>query len=137
MAKRGVDILLVVEDETTTGTFNVLGGQRGATLSEERETVDTTSKDSDGVSEFEYGNYTWSVSADGVHVASDEAYLYLKKAIREAKKIKIRFLEDNVAVEEGTVLLTSREFEAPYDGETTYSVEMQGTGAIAPVVVTP
>ena len=126
---KGVDILIMVN----TGTDEVpawtpAGGQRGATLSENVDTVETTNKASTG-KEYEYGFSDWTISADGVYVDSDAGYQALVTAMRTKAKIKVRWSEIGTAVYEGTALVISRDLEGPYDGEATYSVELQGSGA--------
>lgn len=130
---RGVDILLLVEDETTPGTFIAVGGQRSASLSESADTIDITSKSSGGSYEYDYGLDGWSISFDGVYIPNESGYNLLKAAMREKKTIKVRITEGDGTLEEGTALVTSRDLEAPYDGEATYSGELQGTGKLATV----
>lgn len=132
MAVKGVDILILIEG-ATAGTYLVVGGQRGATLSESVETLETTNKLSNGFKEFEYGFGEWKISADGVYIKDDVAYEKLVTAMRTKTKVKLRIKEEGVEIEEGLALITSRELEGGYDGEATYSVEFQGTGAITPV----
>jgi len=127
---RGVDILVKVEDPNTTGAWINVGGQRNATLSESSETIDVTSKDSDGAYEYDYGLYGWTVSADGLYIKDDVGYKALRDALRNKAKVKIQIFEENAAVEEGEALVTSNELEGPYDGEVTYAVEFQGTGKL-------
>jgi TP901-1 family phage major tail protein len=129
---RGVDILLMIEGQTA-GTFIAVGGQRGATFTEEVETIDITSKDSQGTQEFDYGLDSWKVKCDGVYVANEAAYTALKDKMRAKQPIKVRISEKGTPTEEGTALITSRELEAPYDGEVTYSMELQGTGKLTEV----
>lgn len=129
MPVKGVDILILAN----TGTVDIpewtaVGGQRGATLTENNATIPVTSKDSGGVEEYEYGNYSWSISCDGVYVPSDAAYTVLKDAMRNKEKVKVRWQEEGTDTLEGMALVTSRELEGPYDGEATYSMELQGTG---------
>lgn len=131
---RGVDILLLVQtgEDGTTGDpiYTAVGGQRNATLSESAETIDTTSKDSNGNYEYDYGLGGWSISFDGVYVTGEAAYAALKTAMRNKEKIKVRIQENGGSIEEGMALVTSRDLEAPYDAEATYSGELQGTGAL-------
>lgn len=129
---RGVDIIIMIED-TTPGTYVAVAGQRNATLSEERETLDITSKDStNAASEFDYGGYSWTISCDGVYIPTDTKYTKLRDAIRNRTKVKVRVNEAGTPVKtlSGDALVTSSELEAPYDGEVTYSVELQGTGTL-------
>jgi TP901-1 family phage major tail protein len=132
---RGVDILLMVEGATAE-TWVPVGGQRSASLNESVETIDTTSKDSGGNYEYDYGLAGWTVSCDGVHVSGEENFGKLKAAMRAKEKIKIRITESTGAtpiIEEGMALVISRDLEAPYDAEVTYAVELQGTGALTTV----
>jgi TP901-1 family phage major tail protein len=128
---RGVDILLMVNTGTEAiPTWTAVAGQRNATLAEESETIDITSKDSQGAFEYDYGFYGWTIDADGVYVKDDAGYQELKDAIRNKQKIKVRIQEEGVATEEGMALVTSAEFEGSYDAEVTYSVSLQGTGKL-------
>lgn len=132
---RGVDILVEIDMDqlltTPTGIqdYQIVGGQQNATLSEEREAIDTTTKDGDGATENEYGLYSWSVSADGMVVTNSAAYDALKKCIREAIKVRLR-INDGSGIETGTALVTSREVEGPYDEFATYSTEFTGSGKL-------
>lgn len=130
MASKGVDILIMV-DTGTEGSpqWTPVGGQRGATLSESVETIDVTHKASGGHKEYEYGDDEWTISCDGVYIKDDAAYVALVDAMRQKKKIKVRWQEAGTDTFEGTALVTSRDLEGPYDGEATYSMELQGTGA--------
>jgi TP901-1 family phage major tail protein len=127
---RGVDILIMVEDAVTAGTYVEVGGQRNATFSEEVETIDVTSKSSDGYTESDYGLGSWSISCDGVYVLGDAQYKALKDAMRNKEKVKVRWAETGTGgqTEEGFALVTSRELEAPFDAEVTYTVELTGSG---------
>jgi TP901-1 family phage major tail protein len=129
-----VKILLMVNTGTDLApVWKTVGGQRSATFSEETETKDVTSEDSDGAQEFEYGLYTWNVDCDGVYVKAADGFDALKNAMRNKEKIKVRMSENDVDVEEGLALVTSRELEGSYDSESTYSMSLQGSGKLSPV----
>lgn len=133
---RGVDILIMVESKTTPGTYVAIGGQRNATFSEESETIDMTSKMSDGYTENDYGLGSWSISCDGVYVQGNAQLTQLRDAQRAKEKVKCRWVEDgSTQVEEGFAVISSREIEGPYDAEATYSLELTGSGK--PTLVTP
>jgi TP901-1 family phage major tail protein len=134
MSKKGVDILLLANTGTEQSpVFTPVGGQRNATLSETNDTFETTNKLSpDRAREFESSFYSWTISADGVHVAGEEAYEKLKECVRTGEKILVQ-IDDGGLKEQGLAIVTSRELEGPYDGESTYSMELQGTGPLTPV----
>ncbi len=135
---RGVDILVMVESDTTPGTYTAVGGQREATFKEENEPIDITSKTSGGYLEQDYGLGNWGIDAGGVYVIGDASLAAIKKAQRDRKKVKLRWIETGATkAEEGFAIITSREIEAPYDGESTYSLEFTGAGKPAEVASTP
>jgi TP901-1 family phage major tail protein len=128
---RGVDAVIQVE-ATTPGTYVTLAGQRGASLSESAETIDVTSKSSGGAYEYDYGLYGWTMSMDGAYVLGNAEFLKLRDAMRNKTKVKVKWSETGSkgAIYSGDALVTSMELDAPYDAETTYSFELQGTGVI-------
>ena len=135
MSKRGQDILLLVNvaEEGEAPEIEPVGGQRGMTISETNDTFETTNKLSPGrTREYEVSFYGWSTSLDGVHVSGQRAYEALKRSVRSGKPILVQ-VKDGDTVEQGWALATSRELEAPYDGESTYTMELQGTGILGPV----
>lgn len=127
-AIKGVDILVLIET-ATPGTYIEVGGQRGATLSETNDTFEVTHKGSAGYKEYEYAFGDWTVSADGLYISDSTGYTRLVSCLRNKTKVKIRWTEGGTQKFEGTALITSRDLEGPYDGEATYSVEFQGSGA--------
>lgn len=130
MGMKGVDILIMVNTGTDVApTWTAAGGQRGATLSETNDTVEMTHKASGGYKEYDYGYGDWTISCDGVYISDDAVHKKLVDAMRQRQKIKVRWSEAGTAVYEGDCLVTSRDLEGPYDGEATYSMELQGSGA--------
>lgn len=132
---KGVNILVLVDLDallpTPTGTpdWTSVGGQQSATFSSESEAIEATTKDSDEFGyDYEVGKYSWSVSADGLYVKSDQAYAALKTAMRTGKKVKLRLQEEGSPVEEGYAICTSLELEAGQDDLATYSCEFKGIG---------
>lgn len=127
---KGVDILIKVNTGTeAVPVWTNVGGQRGATLSESADTIETTHKASGGYKEYEYGYGDWTISCDGLYIENDAGYEALVTAMRTKAKVKARWVEANGDTYEGTALVTSRDLEGPYDGEATYSIELQGSGA--------
>lgn len=131
----GIDILILVNlGDEMTPNWQPVAHQRGATLSRTRNTITTTAKDSaNALEDFEYGLGTWTISADGVYVQSEQALTHLTDAWKNRTKVSVRWQEEGTDVLEGTALITSADLEGPYDGEATYSVELQGAGTPTPV----
>jgi TP901-1 family phage major tail protein len=133
MAKNVKILLLVNTGTDELPTWSPVGGQRNATLSEEVEEIDVTTMDSDGASEFEPGLYSATIDCDGLYVPTSAGYTALKTAFRNKEKIKVRIQEDETETEEALCIITSRELEGPYDGESTYSASLRVTGKITAV----
>lgn len=129
---KGVDVLIYVNvGDASTPDWKAVGGQQGATLSEERETVEFSNKNSPGrAREFDYGFYQWTLECEGIYVPDDESYAALAAACRNGDKVKVRLKEGDTYSMEGEALVISHELEAPYDDATTYAVELQGTGPL-------
>ncbi|NLT36769.1 MAG: hypothetical protein GXX95_01225 [Methanomassiliicoccus sp.] len=132
MSVSGCDIIIKANTGTVQSpTWTDVGGQRGATLSEENEMIENTSKLSTGkMKEFKYGFGSWSVSADGVWIDDDAGYLALQSALRNKTNVQLEIYVEGTATLLGTALLKSRDLEGPYDDEATYKIEFQGTGVL-------
>lgn len=134
MSKIGIDFLLyaTVENDATTGEpiWVKVGGQRGATLNRSRETIETTTKDSSqGFREKEAGLAEWSIDADGLFLETDAGLQILEDAFMNGEKLLARFQTAAGNKYEGFTILTDYPIEAPYDGEVTYSITLEGDGA--------
>lgn len=129
----GVDVLLKVADES--GTMQVLGGQSGATLNREAETIDTTDKTSGGFSSAMAGIISWSIDADGFVVLGDEAFDLIEDTFlaRERFQVEIRVGADdntNGRTYKGWVYITDLPLEFAQDDAVTYSLSLQGDGVL-------
>lgn len=131
---KGVDVLI----EINTGTvelpvYTKIAGQRGATLTREKSTVESTTKDSNGWQEFESSFKTWSVSTDGLIVADDEAYAKLEDSYLSDEKLLIHVKMPSGVKYQGFAICSSIENDLPYDDEISYSTEFQGSGELKKV----
>lgn len=132
MAKN-VDILIAVNTGTVAlPTWTVVAGQRSAKFEEKSDTIDLTTKDSGGAKEFDYGLYEWTVSCDGLYIKNETAMGALKTAMRTKAQVQVQMKEDGTATEVGYAIVKTRSLESPYDGESKYSVDFQGTGKLTP-----
>lgn len=123
-------------EEAGPADWQPVGGQRNATISEENDPLDVTTKDTgNGANEYDYGLYGWNISGDGIYTTGDAAYAKLKADFRAKKKVKVRIRENGTFTEEGMAIINTMETEAPYDDAATYSIELQGTGLLTAVVL--
>lgn len=132
----GVDILILVNTgDDVSPNWIPVGGQRGATMSDTVDTVETTHKLSGGAKTYEYTFSDATISCDGVYILNDEGYNALVGAMRQKQKVKVRWQEKGDDIYEGEFLVVSRDLEGAYDSESTYSMELQRTGDIT--VISP
>lgn len=129
MAK-GVDFVIKIEDSAMPGTYNILGGQRGATLNRSAETIDTTTKSSNGWRENEVSIREWSIEADGLLVESDQAYQDLEDAYMNGTTVLVELTTAAGNKYSGEAIITDFPIEMPYDDAATYSITLQGTGPL-------
>ena len=123
MIKKKIDFIVKIGDK-------VLGGQKGASLSRSSETIDTTTKASDGWKESIASFKEWSVDSDGLLMESDEAYDALETAWEEGTPVEIEYAIEGGKKYSGKALITDFPVESPYDDTATYSVSFIGTGAL-------
>lgn len=126
----GVDVLLKVGD--ADGTVKVLGGQTGATLNREAETIDTTDKTSGGWKSAIAGMLGWSIDADGFVVLGDEALELIEDAFMKRKEVsaEIRIGGDEDAsgiTYSGKGFIVDLPLDFAQDDAVTYSLSFEGS----------
>ena len=137
---KGRKVKLKILDDATK---MVIGGQRGASLNINGETLDGTTKDSGDWQENEYGHKNWDVSCDGLYVASNAAHKVLIQKFLNSEKVSVVLEGDEDSNFDltftGLAVITSYPIEAPYDDNITFSVDLTGSGKleIADEVGTP
>lgn len=127
----GKDILLSIWDQTGS-TLLAIAGQQGLTINRDKDTIEVTSKDSDGWKQFIVGLKEWSVDNDGVYVRDHESHKKLKALFESDDPFLIKVTNQKTETDMfgGLALLTSYPIEAPYDDAVTYTISLQGTGAL-------
>lgn len=135
MAKMtGMKCKVFIKDATTG---KLLAGQRNATLSRSAETVDATSKDTAGFwKESLAGFKEWSIYCDGAFIESDQAYGLLETAFINSENVIVYIELPSGTKYEGETTITDFSLEFPYDDLVTYSISLQGSGALATVTGT-
>ena len=132
MAKKvaGVDVLLKVKKQE--GSYVVLGGQKGASLSRSAETIDVSDKTSGGWSEAIMGLKSWSVECDGFVTLGDEGLKLMHEAFDERKSldIEIKVGDTTGYTYTGSVVITDFPEEFSYDSAVTYSLSLQGASPL-------
>ena len=135
MAGTGGQAILVQIESAVPGTYTTIGGQRGATISEESAEIDLSSKDAREWTGT-YGRYSSTVSCEHLYVSPlpTEAAIILT-AVRAGVTVKLKRMETptagGAAVSKGiaTAIVTSWELDAPDQAEAICSAEFKVTGA--------
>lgn len=121
-----------------TDKQTVLGGQRNATLNRSAETIDATSKDTEGYwKESLQGFKEWSIDTDGCYITDDEAYDYLEEKFENSENVDVIVIMGDSKTYAGNVVITDFPIELPYDDLVTYSLTFQGSGALVKSTVEP
>lgn len=109
----------------------ILGGQRGATLNRSAETLDATSKDTEGFwKETLQGFKEWSIDTDGLLIESDEAYSVLEEKFLKSENVDVLVIMGSGTKYKGNAVITDFPLEMPYDDMVTYSLSLTGSGAL-------
>lgn len=131
MTMKGLDVLIKVNVGTSeVPEYVAVGAQRGASLSMASETLDKTSKESDGWQESLSGLKSWSISTDGLLILDDEGYMALEEAYMASENVLVQFSTKSGAMYEGDAIITTIDLDAPYDDLSSYSAEFQGSGEL-------
>ncbi len=130
-AVKGVAFLIKANTGTEAApVWTTVGGQRNGTLKMSMDTVDVTSKDSNGWTERLAGNRDWSIDFDALLIEGDAGLSQLESAYLGQKKVQVQFVTPLGAKYQGDAFLTDFNYEAPYDGEATASGTLTAAGAL-------
>jgi TP901-1 family phage major tail protein len=128
-AQKGSALLLKVN--TSGSSYSTIGGLRSTSLTLNDEAVDITNKDSSGNRTLlaDAGVFSMSVSGSGVFL-DDAADTILKDAVSATAFKSFQVLVPDFGTFTGSFQVTSLEYAGEYNGETTYSVTLESSGAI-------
>ena len=107
----------------------LIGGQQGCSINRETETSETTTKDSGVWAESEATGLSWSVDCDGLVVVGDEGLEALETAWENLQKVDVKYGTAG-KYKTGKAIITSLSSNSPSKDKTTYSVSLQGVGAL-------
>ena len=107
----------------------LIGGQQGCSINRETETSETTTKDSGVWAESEATGLSWSVDCDGLVVVGDEGLEALETAWENLQKVDVKYGSAE-KYKTGKAIITSLSSNSPSKDKTTYSISLQGVGAL-------
>ena len=134
----GASVILKVKKD---GSYVAVGGQTGASINRNADTIEVTNKVSDGYREYVSGWKDWSLDCDAFVTLGDEGQTLLEEkfAKGEVVEVSVRIGGDANAkgiTYTGSALITSLTTDLSQDDAVTYALSLQGTGALSRVVGT-
>lgn len=108
----------------------LIGGQQNCSINRETETSDVTTKDSGVWSEAEAIGLSWSVDLDGLVVVGDAGLKALETAWENLQQVDVKCGTAS-NYKSGRAIITSLSSNSPSKEKTTYSVSLQGVGALS------
>ena len=108
----------------------LIGGQQNCSINRETETSDTTTKDSGVWSEAEAIGLSWSVDLDGLVVVGDAGLKALETAWENLQQVDVKY-GTSTNYKSGRTIITSLSSNSASKEKTTYSVSLQGVGALS------
>ena len=135
----GKDILLGVWNADGTKLL-AISGQQGLTINRSAETIEVNSKSTEGGwKDSLAGMKEWSIDNDGLWVASDDAHKALATAFKGGDPVCVKVYngKTKTGLFGGLAIVTDYPIEAPYDDAVTYSITLQGKGALVDFSIDP
>jgi TP901-1 family phage major tail protein len=129
-AQKGSALLLKIGSGSPV-SYTTIGGLRSTSITMNDEPVDITNKDSAGVRTLlaQGGVQSMSVSGSGVFTdAASEGTL--RTAFGAASFSQYELVIPDFGTYTGTFMIASLEYAGEYNGEVTYSVTLESSGAV-------
>lgn len=136
-AMAGKDLLLAVWNADGTEILAV-GGQKSLTINRSADTIEITSKDTDGGwKAYISGMKEWSIDSDGIYIKNDESHSVLSAAFEAGDPVCIKVYDNKrrKGMFGGLAVITDYPIEAPYDDSVTYTLKFNGMGALVDLSV--
>lgn len=128
----GKDIVLAIFDETGVNLL-AISGQQGLTINRSADSIEVSSKDTKGGWKSKIaGMKEWSIDNDGLYVPSDATHKQLGKAFEAGNPVCIKVVNGKTkkGMFGGLAYISDYSLEAPYDDGMTYSISLDGNGAL-------
>ena len=131
-AVAGKDIILAIFNSDGTKLLAV-SGQQGLTINRSADSIEVTSKDTAGGWKAKIaGMKEWSIDNDGLYVADAESHKALSTAFENGDPVCIKVINKKAkkGMFGGLAYVTDYPIEAPFDDAMTYSLTLDGNGAL-------
>ena len=128
-AQKGASLLLKIN--TTGSTYVTVGGLRSTSITLNDEAVDVTNKDSSGNRTLLADGGIHSISVSGSGVFTDAASeTTLKDAMNASTFKNFQVIIPDFGTYQGAFMVATLEYAGEHNGEVTYSVTLESSGAI-------
>lgn len=131
-AVAGKDILLAIYNLDGSKLLAV-SGQQGLTINRSADSIEITSKDTKGGWKSKIaGMKEWSIDNDGLYMPDDESHSILSEAFENSDPVCLKVIngKKKIGMFGGLAVITDYPIEAPYDDAMTYSLTLEGMGAL-------
>lgn len=133
-AQKGSSLLLKIGADNTAAasadTYTTVGGLRSTSITMNEEAVDVTNKDSSGIRTLLANGGVQSLSISGSGVFTDAASeTTLRSAFGASDFHNFQVIIPDFGTYEGEFMVASLEYAGEYNGEVTYSVTLENSGA--------
>lgn len=133
-AQKGASLLLKIGADNAAAasadTYTTVGGLRSTSITMNEETVDVTTKDSSGIRALLANGGVQSCSISGSGVFTDAASeSTLRSAFAASDFHNFQIILPDFGTYTGEFQIASLEYAGEYNGEVTYSVSLESSGA--------
>lgn len=138
-AAAGKDILLCIFNAAGDELL-AISGQQGLTINRSADSIEITSKDTQGGWKSKIsGMKEWSIDNDGIYSLSDESHSVLSQAFENSDPVCVKVINAKTkkGMFGGLAVITDYPIEAPYDDAMTYSLTLEGMGALVDLSADP
>jgi TP901-1 family phage major tail protein len=130
-AQKGSALLLKIGNAGSPETFTTIGGLRSTSITMNDEAVDITNKDSSAVRALLANGGVQSTSISGSGVFTDAASeTTLRGKFGAATFSNFQVIVPDFGTYTGAFMVSSLEYAGEYNGEVTYTVTLESSGAI-------
>ncbi len=138
-AVAGKDILLCIFDNTGSELL-AISGQQSLTINRSADSIEITRKDTQGGWKSKIaGMKEWSIDNDGIYSLSDRSHDVLSQAFENGDPVCLKVVNNKTkkGMFGGLAVITDYPLEAPYDDSMTYSLTLEGMGALVDLTRDP
>ncbi|EAD5687344.1 protein LmaA [Listeria innocua] len=137
-AVAGKDVILAIFNAAGDKLLAV-AGQQGLTVNRSKDSIEITSKDTLGGWKSKIGGMKeWSIENDGLYVADADSHKELAKYFESDSPVCVKVINQasKKGLFGGLAIVADYSFEAPFDEAMTYSVKLDGMGALVDLTIT-